>query len=232
MCCSCSKESSGIKETARPLPGGRSNGQTHCPKISIISDKLVSWFHKNSQTEQTMLFYGKTVQQWLYSCHIHCLLMSPMQALLVSLQQRIITSRLLPASQIIMITAMRRCKQLVKTVSHLLLSEFITCTRPDPVRGINTTKQRMIKLRFGFGFHQHHSAPRTQEVGVAFGGRACARCFHLFGCIRGGSQRDARCVLCFTRNYGAVRRCGSLSGEVAVVSLPALSEAGPRVAPV
>lgn len=94
------------------------------------------------------------------------LLMSPNQALFTSIQQRIITYPPFPALHILLITDVRQWKQLVQTVPHLLLSEVISCITPDPVKCINTTKQSMIKLRFGFRFNQDHlrcCTPKMQE---------------------------------------------------------------------
>lgn len=92
--------------------------------------------------------------------------MSPNQALFTSIQQSIITYPPFPALHILLITDVRQWKQLVQTVPHLFLSEVISCITPDPVKCINTTKQSMIKLRFGFRFNQDHlrcCTPKMQE---------------------------------------------------------------------
>lgn len=77
-------------------------------------------------------------------CHPPHQLISLNQA---AVQQRIITSSLSPALRITLISGIRQWKQLHQTVSHILPSEFISCTTPDPVKHISTTKQSMIKLR-------------------------------------------------------------------------------------
>lgn len=170
-------------------------------KLSDISDKI-TW----------------TLQWSISGCYTHYLLISLNQALFISIQQRIMASSLFPALQIIMIIDTRQWKQLVKTVSHLLLSKFISCKRPDPVKCINTTKQSMIKLRFGFRFNQDHSAVALQRsrkwtwLLLSERAESASICY-----IWATSQRDAYCILYFKRNYITVCCYGALSGEVAVV---------------